>query len=175
MRLTHPHGSPSHSLRQLFVPINELSCFGSFGVFLTSSCSCGHFHIDSSTLRVRVPDASAWFLGPCGSSGRSSGLLAGESNLVQRFWNLLMRSDLFSGLCQSLTTLCTCIHAFHASVRFSSLSGSPMHDTVPLAGKLEVTDEFSSRSQCSARVCIYPTRPFDFPTFVARPCAVLHL
>ena len=153
MRLTHPHGSPSHPLRQLFVPIDELSCFGSFGVFLTSSCSCGHFHIDLSTLRVRVPDASAWFLGPCGSSG----LLAGESNLVQRFWNLLMRSDLFSGLCQSLTTLCTCMHAFHASVRFSSLSGSPMHDTVPLAGKLEVTDEFSTVHESFAmlRACMH--------------------
>ena len=120
---------------------------------------------------MHVPGASAWFLCPCGSSGRGSGLLAGESNLMQRFWGLLMRFDLFSGLRQSLTTLCACVHAFHASVRFSSPSGSPMRDTAPLAGKSEVADEFAvftSRSQCSARVRTHPTRPFDFPSFVAR-------
>ena len=120
---------------------------------------------------MHVPDASAWFLGPCGSSGCGSGLLAGESNLMQQFWGLLMRFDLFSGLRQSVTMLCACVHAFHVSVRFSSPSGSPMCDTVPLAGKSEVADKFDAVHELftiSARVRTHPTRPFDFPSFVAR-------
>ena len=93
---------------------------------------------------MRAPDASAWFLGLFGSSGRNSELLPGESNLVQRFWGLLVRSGLFLGLRQSLTTLCTHVYAFHVSVQFSSLSGFPMRGTAPLAGKSGVTDEFAA-------------------------------
>ena len=104
-----------------------------FLVLIRVHCAC-----------VRAPDASAWFLGLFGSSGRSSGLLPGEPNLVQRFWGLLVRSDLFVGLRQSLTTLCTRVYAFHASVQFSSLSSFPMRDTAPLAGKSGVADEFAA-------------------------------
>ena len=102
---------------------------------------------------MHVPDASAWFLSPCGSSGRGSGLLPGESNLVQWFWGLLMRSSLFSGLRESLTTLCACVHAFHASVRFSNPSDSPMRDTAPLAGKSGVADEFTAVHESFAMLC----------------------
>ena len=63
---------------------------------------------------------------------------------MQRFWGLLVRSALFLGLCQSLTTLCTHVYAFHASVQFSSLSGFPMRGTAPLAGKSGVADEFAA-------------------------------
>ena len=106
---------------------------------------------------MHVPNASAWFRGPCGTAGRSSGLLPGESNLVQRFCGLLMRSDLFSGLCQSLTTLCECVYAFHVSVQFSSLSGFPMRDTAPLAGKSGVADEFAAvhESFATLRACTH--------------------
>ena len=93
-------------LHQLFVPIGVFGGFGLSGVSLTSSCLLAAiFRIDSSALCVRVPDASAWFLGPFGSSGRSSGLLPGESNLMQPFLGLLMRSDLFSGLRESISML----------------------------------------------------------------------
>ena len=175
MRLTHPRGSPSHPLRQLLVPIGELGGFGSFGVFLTSSCSCGYFRIDLSALRV--PDASAWFLDLCGSAARSSGLLPGESNFEQRFWGFLMRSDLFSSLRESFTRLCACVHAFHASLRFSSLSGSLMRDTAPLAGKSGVADEFAAvhESFIMLCTCTHLTRPFVFPPFLARSRAVLRL
>ena len=122
----------SHPLRQLFVPIGELSCFGSFGIFLTSSCSCSHFHIDLSALRMHA-------------CARCICMVPGPVWLLwARFWGLLMRFDLFSGLLQSLTTLCACVHAFHASVQFSSPSGSPMRDTAPLAGKSEVADGFAA-------------------------------
>ena len=67
-----------------------------------------------------------------------------EPNLVQWFWGLLVRSDLFVGLRQSLTTLCTCVYAFHASVQFFSLSSFPMRDTAPLAGKSGVADKFAT-------------------------------
>ena len=118
---------------------------------------------------------------PCGSWAHVAPLraiLAGESNLMQWFWGLLMRFDLFPGLRQSLTTLCACVHTFHVSVRFWSLL--TLLCVIPRLWQvsrrlLTSLTLFTSRSQCSARVRTHPTRPFDFPTFVARPRAVLHL
>ena len=175
MRLTHPRGSPSHPLCQLLVPIGELGGFGSFGIFLTSSCSCGYFRIDLSALRV--PGASTWSLDSCGSAARGSGLFPGEPNFEQRFWGFLMRSDLFSSLRESFTRLCACVHAFHASVRFLSLSGSLMRDTVPLAGKSGVADEFAAVHESFVMLCMctHLTRPFVFPPFLACSRAVLCL
>ena len=175
MRLMHLCGSPSHPLRQLLVPIGELGSFSSFGVFLTSLCSCSYFRINLSALRV--PDASTWFLDSCGSAARGSGLLPGESNFEQRFWGFLMCSDLFSSLCESFTRLCACVHAFHASVWFSSLSDSLMHDTAPLAGKSGVADEFATVHESFVMLCTctHLTRPFVFPPFLAHSRAVLRL
>ena len=43
---------------------------------------------------MRVPDASAWFPGPCGSSWRGSGLAPGEFGIVKQFRDFLTRSGL---------------------------------------------------------------------------------
>ena len=109
---------------------------------------------------------------------RGSGLLPDQSNLVQPFWGLLTRSDSFAGLRESLTTLCACVHAVHASVWFSSLSGSPMCDTAPLTGKSGVADEFSAVRESIATLCVCAhasDASVWFPSLSNSPRAVLRL
>ena len=53
--------------------------------------------------------------------------------------------------------LSVCVDVFHASVHFSSLSGFPMCNTVPLAGKSGVADKFAAvhESFATLHVCTH--------------------
>lgn len=62
-----------------------------------------------------LPDVSAWFLGLCSTSGLSFGLLTGEFDFVEPFWDVLTCPGVSAGLHESFATLCTCMHASDVS------------------------------------------------------------
>ena len=49
-------------------------------------------------------------------------------------------SDVFAGLLELFTTLCTCVHTFNAFIWPSSLSGLHARGSAPLGDKLGITD-----------------------------------
>lgn len=83
IRSTHPHGFLGHPpgcicayqcVRQFLLVLGYADNF---------SCSCSRFCVDSTAVVcVRVLDASAWLLGPCGSSGHDSGLAPDEFGII---------------------------------------------------------------------------------------------
>ena len=88
-------------------------------------------------------------------SGSGPGLLAGKFDFAQSSRGVLTRSGLFVGLCESFATLCARVRAFDTSVWALGLSGSPMHGSVPLAGKSRLSDAFAGILELPASLCVY--------------------
>ncbi|KAI5993751.1 hypothetical protein F5J12DRAFT_963383 [Pisolithus orientalis] len=125
----------------------------SFPSMLTCFCPSGYLAISISSSKVfrlfpllctsiRAVDTSACFPKP----STSPALCANDHFCIDL-------STLCLRLCGSLATLRTRAHVFHASVRFSSLSGSPMRDTAPLAGTSGVANEFAAVHKSFATLC----------------------
>ena len=125
---------------------------------------------------MHVRDAYVSFPSLCGSSECDYGFLSGKFDFFWPFWGALMRSDCFQALA-SHSQLSACVQ-FDVSVGFSSLSGSPMCSSAPLAGKFCVTNVldasagvFKLLAMLYMRVYVSDTSVWSLGLFA--PCAVL--
>ena len=98
-------------MRQILAPKGEFGGFGIVGgVLMTPAVLAAVLaSFDHSGCACHARDASVLFSSLCGSSGCDSGLLPGKFDFFWVFWGVLTRSDLFSDLRESLTTLCACL------------------------------------------------------------------